>query len=145
MLREGMRVALVPPELGSDRWLVVESADEGVTGQLVGFVGVDEIGVAEALVGRHVLARIDDLPDDVMLHDVEALLDRAVRDAELGELGTIVEVMVGPANDVWVIEGTYGEVMLPVVPEVVTDVPPSGPIVVRAPRGTVDVAGGELL
>ena len=142
MLREGMRVALVPPSLDHDRWQVVEFVSHGGSGQLVGFAGVDTIADADKLVGRNVLACVDDLPEDINLLDVESLLDREVEDVELGPLGVIAEVMVGPANDVWLVEGPFGEVMLPVIDSVVSEVPDSGPIVVRAPRGSIEESGG---
>ena len=68
---------------------------------------------------------------------LDALIGREVSDASLGPLGTIYEVMVGVANDVWVIRGRFGEVLVPVVDEFVSEVPPAGPIVVRVPDGTV--------
>ena len=74
----------------------------------------------------------------VALRDAEALLDREVVDNLLGYLGTISEVMVGPANDVWVIDGPFGEVLVPVVDEVVVEVPDAGPIIVSVPSGLVD-------
>ena len=145
MLREGLRVAIVPPALGNDRWHVVEDASDGGSGQLVAFEDVTTIGDADELVGRFVLANVDDLPDDIEMLDVRVVLDRDVVDERLGALGSVVEIMVGPANDVWLIDGPYGEVMLPVIPEVVLDVPDSGPIVVRAPKGSVDDGEGEAL
>jgi len=38
------------------------------------------------------------------------------------ELGTVVDVIVTGANDVWVIDGPYGEVLVPVIDDVVRDV-----------------------
>ena len=143
MLREGMRVALVPPALADDRWQVVESASDGGSGQLVGFEDVNTIGDADALVGRLVLASVDDLPENVALLDLEAILDREVVDVVLGPLGTITEVMVGPANDAWLIEGPLGEVMIAVIDSVVLDVPAEGPIVVRVPAGSFESDGGD--
>jgi 16S rRNA processing protein RimM len=52
-------------------------------------------------------------------------------------LGAISEVLRGPAQDVWVIRGPYGEVMLPAVDEVVLGVSDDAPIEVRAPEGSV--------
>ena len=45
---------------------------------------------------------------------------------------------MGPANDVWVIDGPFGEVLVPVVDEVVVEVPDAGPIIVSVPSGLVD-------
>lgn len=132
-----MRVALVPPALRGNRWHLVTSVSEGGTGQLVSLSGISSMGDAEAVVGTFVLALEDQLPPDIALHDAHDLLGREVLDQGRGNLGSIVEVMTGPANDVWVIDGAYGELLVPVIPTVVTDVPPEGPVVISAPEGLV--------
>lgn len=104
---------------------------------LVSLSGVDDLNAAECLVGRTLLARWDDLPDGFELHDADALVGREVHDARLGDLGHVTEVMRGPANDVWVVEGPHGEVLLPVIDEVVSSVPPAGAIQVSAPQGLI--------
>jgi 16S rRNA processing protein RimM len=138
MLREGLEVFPVPPALKGPRSRIVREADEGRTGQLVSLEGVDDINCAASLVGKVLLARIDDLPDDLAMHDVDALLDREVIDERHGSLGTLDEVMVGPANDVWVVRGAWGEVLIPVVDAVVLDVPAEGALRVRVPEGILD-------
>ena len=138
LLPEGMTVALVPPVLKGSRWHeVVSVSGSGGTGELVALSGSTDLGAAEELAGKVILARVEDLPASYELHDVDALIGREVSDASLGPLGTIDEVMVGVANDVWVIRGRFGEVLVPVVDEFVSEVPPAGPIVVRVPDGTV--------
>ena len=132
MLREGLEVFVVPPALKGPRSLMVREADLGRSGQLVALEGVSGIGEAERLVGKALLARVDDLPEGFEAHDVDALLGR--------EVG-IVEVMVGPANDVWVVDGPLGEVLLPAVESVVVDAAGEGPIRVLAPEGLLE--GGE--
>ena len=52
-----------------------------------------------------------------------------------GGSGVIEEVLSGPANDVWVVRGELGELLLPVVDQVVSSVPDDGPIEVCAPAG----------
>ena len=126
-----MRVALVPPALKGDRWHLVTSVSEGGTGQLVSLSGISSMGDAEAL------ALEDQLPPDIALHDAHDLLGREVLDQGRGNLGSIVEVMTGPANDVWVIDGAYGELLVPVIPSVVSGVPTEGPVVISAPEGLV--------
>ena len=55
-------------------------------------------------------------------------------------LGTIVEIMSAPANDVWVVEGNrYGEVLIPVIEQVVLDLPDQGTISVRVMDGLIDM------
>ena len=46
----------------------------------------------------------------------------AVTDVRRGLLGEVVEVIVTGANDVWVLEGPLGEVLLPVIDDVVVRV-----------------------
>ena len=138
MLREGLEVAPVPPALKGPRTLRVLEADLGRSGQLVALEGVSGIGEAERLVGRVLLARVDDLPEGFEARDVDALLGRDVVDEKSGLLGQITEVMVGPANDVWVVEGPFGEVLLPVVESVVVEVSAEGPVRVRVPDGLLE-------
>ena len=110
-LREGMEVALTPRSLHD----------------------------AEAISGTTVLARVDDLDAGDLDASVDELLGRAVVDVRYGELGVIEEVMLTPANDVWVVDGTrYGEVLIPVIEQVVDTVPSDGPISVRVMDGLID-------
>lgn len=136
LMRPGIQVALVPPRLKGPRWREVTAASDPsqTDGQLVSLAGIAGLGQASELVGRTVLAREEDLPADLVLHDAEALVGRQVSDLATGQVGTIAEVMRGPAQDVWVIEGLpQGEVMVPVVPAFVDAMPADGPIPVRLP------------
>lgn len=136
LVRAGLEVAVVPPPLRGSRWHeVVSAAEDGRSGSLVALSGVATIEDAEALVGAHLLARIEDLPADLALHDPERLVGRLVRDARDGSVGVIEEVMSGPANDVWVVRGERGELLVPVVGEVVGGVPADGEIEVEPPAG----------
>ena len=140
LLREGLEVAIVPPPLKEDRWHVVRHAsDAGQEGQLVELSGARSIGDATELVGKTLLARLDDLPANYALLDVDALLGREVVDEAHGALGVIDEVMKGAAQYVWIINGPYGEVLIPVVDQFVVEVPSEGAIHVRVPAGTVVV------
>ena len=136
LMREGLEVAVVPPPLRGDRWHTVLSAfADDRAGSLVSLSGVLSIADAEELVGSHLLARAEDLPSDLALHDPQRLVGRVVRDERDGSHGVIEEVMVGPANDVWVVRGERGELLVPVVSEVVAEVAPEGEIVVLPPQG----------
>lgn len=136
LVREGLRVAVVPPELSGPRWRTVSAlSHDDRAGDLVAISGCDTLTAAEGLVGRYLLACTRDLPADLALHDAGRLVGRLVANENGEVLGTIVEVMSGPANDVWVVSGERGELLLPVVDVVVSAVPDSGPIPVRVPAG----------
>ncbi len=133
LMRKGMTVALVPPPLKGSRWHEVESVEsDDRAGSLVSFCDVRDLTGAEALVGTYVLAKAGDLPEDLCLHDPRALIGREVVDVDGRDLGSIQEVMTGPANDVWVIEGPFGELLLPVIDQVVKDAAEQGTITVDA-------------
>ncbi len=137
LMHAGLSVCIVPPRLNGPRWRKVESVGSDSRGELVKLSGIDDLNAADALVDRFLLVKAEDLPADIAFLDREALIGRSVEDEERGSLGEICEVMYGPANDVWVIRGSYGEVLLPVIPDVVDEIPASGPIMVHAPAGTI--------
>ena len=141
VLDVGMEVFPVPPALKGPRSYRVNSCDDGPTGQLVSFSGVETIDAASALVGKELLVREEALPASFALHDVERLVGREVSDQTLGTFGSIDEVLQGAANDVWVVHGPYGEVLVPVVDVFVLSVRNGGPIEVALPAGLVDVEG----
>lgn len=139
LLREGITVAVVPPRLKGNRYRTVVACSSSETGQLVRLSGVSGLDDASALVGRTILLPEDELPADFALHDVRSLVGRTVVDALLGELGAIAEVMRGPANDVWVVEGPRGEVLVPVVEAYLDPLAEEGPITCHLPAGLVDL------
>jgi len=143
LMYEGLTVCAVPPERKGSRWHVVASCGGTDAGQLVRFEDVRDLDGASALVGKALLACVDDLPDDLAFHDPEALIGLAVEDETYGALGTIREVMRGPANDVWSVQGSFGEVLVPVVDELVLGIDDDDVIHVDLPQGLVDAEGGE--
>lgn len=141
LLEEGMEVCLTPPALDRPRWIRVEDGELlDDTQARVRFEGIDSMDLAESLCGCTVLVRVDDI--ELGDHDVayDDLIGREVRDEDHGPLGTIVEVMETPANDVWVIDGSsYGEILIPVIEQVVGAVPEDGPIKVKLLDGLLDL------
>lgn len=132
-------VALTPPALDRDRFCTVEALTGDADEARVKFSGIDSIAEAEAVAGCWVLARVDDIdlgPMDVAYDDI---LGREVVDPRYGELGRVAEVLETPANDVWVVDGgAYGEILLPVIPSVVSEIPESGAIEVTLLDGLVE-------
>lgn len=138
LLEEGMHIACVPPTLTENRYRVVEHvADGGGSGQRVALSACKTLDEARQLVGRWILVAADDMPEDISRRDRGSLLGRELIDARRGALGTITSVMVGAAHDVWVVEGSFGEVLVPAVPPIVPLVPDEGPISVDLPDGLV--------
>lgn len=115
----GLRVWLVPPP-ASCRETEIESVRSGPKGPLVKLRGIDTIELAKGLAGAELLAAAADVPDDAFEGAPDA--DGAsVCDDEHGLLGVIEETIVTGANDVWVVRGSFGEILIPVIDDVVLD------------------------
>lgn len=140
VLTPGMRVALTPPALKRDRFCTVTSVSDTGDGDLVSFEGIDDLTAAEGITGCYVLANRDDFELDSLDAAYTDLMGREVVDERFGSLGTVVEIMSTPANDVWVVEGDrYGEVLIPVIEQVVLDLPDQGTISVHVMDGLIDM------
>lgn len=115
----GITVWFTPPTAGVSVSRFV-SVRPGPRGPLVCFEGVDSIDTAKRLVGAQVLAKTDDLPDTwVDEPEDEGVEGFAVTDEVHGLLGVVVETIVTGANDVWVVHGPVGEILIPVIDDVV--------------------------
>lgn len=144
LLADSMECALTPPALDRDRFYTVTKVTERGSEMRVSFSGIDSLDAAEAIAGCHVLVRADDLDLDPLTVPIDNLLGRTVVDERFGDLGTIEEVICTPANDAWSIASdVYGEVLVPVIPEVVSDIPDDGPIAIRVMDGIVPVSSEE--
>lgn len=113
-------VWVVPPPLHATPYRVTD-ARSGPKGVVLTLEGVSEAAAAHGLVGRWLLASAEDLPP-VPEEDPD-ILGYGVVDAIRGHLGVITDVIVTGANDVFVVdEGPFGQVLLPVIADVVRDV-----------------------
>lgn len=140
LLHEGMRVHLTPPAFKRERVSTVESLYTVPDGDRVRFSCAGNLDEAERLVGCYVLAQVDDLELDDLTVAVDDILDRTVIDERHGVLGAIVEVMETPANDVWVVDnGPFGEVLIPVIEDVVLEIPSDGPVRVSIMDGLLNL------
>lgn len=121
VLPEGLEVRFVPPrgDAGPAR---IEGVRRGPRGPLVKVSGVDDISAAERLVGTTMVTRAEDYPFEPAAEEPD-FVGITVTDEERGALGVVEEVIVTGANDVWVVRGgPYGEVLVPVIDDVVLDV-----------------------
>ncbi len=136
LLYDGMHVACVPPVLKRDRFHRINHVTNAGSGQLISLSDVTSISDAQALVGHSLLASVEELPADLG-PALDELMGRQVMDRTYGELGRISEIMVGPANDVWVVRQGNKEVLIPAIDEFIDELPAQGVIRVNLPDGLV--------
>lgn len=120
VLPVGLRVWLVPPP-AAIRQATIESARETAKGVILKLAEVDSIDSARHLVGVELLAHSAEIPDVEVEEEFDPI-GFAVTDITRGPLGEVTDVIVTGANDVWVIEGTFGEVLIPVIDDVILDI-----------------------
>jgi 16S rRNA processing protein RimM len=122
--------------LEDSRSLTVESSRPHGDRVLVRFREVAGRDAAEALRGAYVFVAASELPPlpegHFWPHEIEGC---EVLTEEGRALGRVVEVLQGPANDVWVAEGAGGRTLVPAIREAVVSVDTTGgTIVVREDR-----------
>lgn len=116
----GLQVWVVPP-VGRVRPFKVVEARPGPKGVIVALDGVDTAAAAHDLAGHWLLAHSDSLP--ISQGEVADVIGYSVTDAERGHLGTVTDVIITGANDVLVVDdGPFGQVLLPVIEQVVRDI-----------------------
>lgn len=90
---------------------------------LIKIQGVDTVQDASALRGRMLYLSRDDLKLPPGTHFIQDLLGLRVEDADTGEeYGELTDVSATGANDVYHVHTPRGEVLVPAVPSVVTEV-----------------------
>jgi 16S rRNA processing protein RimM len=99
--------------------------------------GIRDRDAAEGLRGQALSVRVDDLPPlpagRYYHHQIEGLEVFTERGEKLG---TVKEILKTGANDVYVVEGERGEILLPAVRQVILEVrPEEGRMVVRLMEG----------
>jgi 16S rRNA processing protein RimM len=114
----GLEVWFVPPP-AVVRTGRITGVRPGPKGPLFAIDTVGDLATAETLRGCTVLARLKDLPE---AEDECDFVGMTVLDGERGQIGEITDVIVTGANDVWVVEGPFGEVLIPVIDQVVGEI-----------------------
>jgi 16S rRNA processing protein RimM len=117
--------------VGRDVWIVppvrlarpyrVHSIRQGPKGPLLTLDGVADVEFAREMTGASICLPRHEVPDSVLAEAFDPL-GFSVVDVERGELGTVEDTIVTGANDVWVVRGRLGEVLIPVIDDVVQDV-----------------------
>ena len=116
----------------------VESARAYRDRLVLKLAGVDDASEAEALRGKDVLALAEDvprLPKDV--YWVERLVGARVKDAALGDIGRVMDVVETGGGDLLLVKDSGGvETLVPLVREFVTEIDEaSGTIRLAIPEG----------
>lgn len=116
----GIEVWFVPPPARL-RTARISTARQGPKALLLGFDGVDDAALASELRGTEILANDADIEiaEEELEPDVTGF---QVLDAARGNLGTVTDTIVTGANDVWVVDGPFGQVLIPVIDDVVKDI-----------------------
>ena len=119
------------------RTLVVAEARPHRSRVLVTFEGVSDRDQADALRGSYLFVPASESPSlpegEYWPHQ---LVGCEVVAEGRGSLGTLTEVIHTPANDVWVVRGDDGEILVPALRDVVVEVDLAGrKIVVREVPG----------
>lgn len=120
LLEPGREVFPVPPVTGA-RSLIVRAVREVAKGRLVTFEGVEDVAGAQRLVGSTLLVPSGSVPEPEPDEDDQRdeLIGAVVVDEAAGELGAVSEIIVTGANDVLVVDGPRGQVLIPLVDEMV--------------------------
>jgi 16S rRNA processing protein RimM len=101
---------------------------------------VNEIAAAEGLRGWQVAVSRDELPPlQKGRHYTFQLIGLRVVTEEGKGVGEISEVLPMPAHDVYVVDGSFGEVLVPAVKEIVCDIDlDGGRIIIRDLNGLLE-------
>lgn len=102
--------------------------------------GLESIDAVAPLKGAEVFMPLADLPeaeeDESYWYELQGA---EVMDQRLGLIGTLEDVFTTPAHDVYVVQGRYGEVMIPAVDEFILEFDAqSACLRVDLPLGLVD-------
>lgn len=140
LLREGLEVAFVPPRLDAPRrGTVVEVREQASGAYLVSFDSVEDIEAAEALAGCSCLVRRSVLPAGFDEQDEAGIVGYTVVDEAAGQVGEVVDVIDNRAQQLIVVDGGFGEVLVPFVEAIVCSIDDERKTVVtRMPPGLLD-------
>ncbi|MCL2491368.1 MAG: ribosome maturation factor RimM [Coriobacteriia bacterium] len=124
----GAETWIIPPPLGWRNGSIQTITAHG-DGFKVSFEGLESLEQARPLSNTSLVVDRDDIDRETL-----AIVDTAIaesteaptfwqgfhiEDKKYGDLGRITETIITGANDVWVVDGRYGEVLIPVIDEVV--------------------------
>lgn len=137
---DDLTVWIVPPP-GKVRLYSLDGLRPTSKGVIVRLSGVTDAAAAHDLAGRWLLAREADVP--ATPGPERGFLGYTVCDTVRGDIGRVTGHIVTGANDVLVVEdGPFGEVLVPVIPDVMREVDEQGRVLhVALLDGLIDEDG----
>ena len=113
-------VWIVPPPRSGAIARRLLSVRPGPKGVLVRLTGIESPADAHEIVGRWLLVSGEETSPDAA---ADRLIGMQVIDADRGSIGCVADIIVTGANDVLVVEGgRFGQVLVPVIEQVVVSV-----------------------
>jgi len=106
-------------ETSSSKIEVIEKAKDGKQVRCV-FKGIDSRDEAEAIKGKYVYVSVG-IDDEINQVSGDLIGYTVVTD--IGDIvGELIEILWLPVNDIYVIQSVDGEILIPVIPEVVKSI-----------------------
>ena len=114
--QEGTQLWIVPPDHALIRQTRVRMASWAAETFTLTLEGINDSTTAQRLVGRYLLARVEDSEYE-REKEQTSLVGLNVVDKTKGFIGTIVKEQTGSAQSLLVVQGPFGEVLIPAVDE----------------------------
>ena len=140
---QGRKPAIVPPDFKLPRFAPVTAATpfkgDGAAGDtsILKLSGIDDRTTAQQLVGRYLLLPKSDCTD-LESFVQESAVGLEVISVKHGSIGTIIEERLGKAQELWVVDGAYGEVLIPVVEDFIVALDEKT-VTVELPEGLLEL------
>lgn len=108
---------------------------------LLRLCGFESLTAVEPLVGSSILLEEGDLPElEEGQYRIHNLIGLQVVDEQLGPIGRLENMFTTAAHDTYVVQGEYGEVLIPAVPVFILDIDLDGQIMkVDLPEDLVSI------
>lgn len=129
------------PRLNPDTIVTVRRASVHKQLILAAFTGYEHLDSVKGFIGAEVWIDPQMLPEvtdgNYYWHQLKGL---SVVDHTLGAIGILHDKLSTPAHDIYIVQGSYGEVMIPAVPALVQEVDwDTGVLHVTLPQGLVEI------
>ena len=123
LLSVGMQVNFVPPQTDTPRTATVLEITENDSGEYwVYFSGINDMNLASNLQGCSILVDSNDLDFSSSTSSEPSIVGYAVQDTSKGMIGSVIDCIEKPSQNLICVSGEYGEVLIPYVNEFVISI-----------------------